>query len=739
MKDEDKTREQLIREVDELRLRIAALEETAAHQVSSEKIAQSSEKRPAAAGPGRMGSDSPEVEVEEQTDLESTDCQTLLNLLRRETDERKKAEDALRAGEERFRRLAEKAPDVIYRYELFPARRFTYISPAVKFLTDFSPEDYYADPDLGFKLVHPEDRPLLESILCPGGSGTSASPAVLPAVRWIRKDGTVVWTEEHTVPIYDKSGRLVAIEGVGRNISMRKLAEEALQNAYQQLLGIIDFLPDATFVVDRRRRVIAWNRAIEEMTGVAKEDIVDRCCHSNAFPFYGDSRAILLDLVFGGDPEDAGRYGKIERKGDTLFAEAYAPNMYAGKGAYLWVTASPLFDRNGNIIGAIESIRDITEHKLAEARSHAIQQNLTDIIDFLPDATFVIDRDRKVIAWNRAIEEMTGVAKEEIIGRSDFAYAVPFYGEARALVVDLVFNHGVEFKHQYDFIVKKGNTFYAEAFVPMTYRGKGAYLWIKASPLFDQSGSLIGAIESIRDITDRKKMEQALRLNAEKIKLFAYSVSHDLKSPIIGIHGLTRLLSRRYRENLDETGRNYCDQILKATEQAMALVEEINVYIRTKEVPLHFETFKPAEAIGTVRAEFGALLSFRRIKWSEPEYIPEIKADRLSFVRILRNLVDNALKYGGKKLSEIRIGYRQTADFHVFSVTDDGVGIKVQDSEKIFGVFQRDETSRGIEGTGLGLAIVKEIAEKHRGKVWVEPGAKCGTVFHVYISRHLQN
>jgi PAS domain S-box-containing protein len=371
-----------------------------------------------------------------------------------------------------------------------------------------------------------------------------------------------------------------------------------------------------------------------------------------------------------------------------------------------------------------------------EALQIACQQ-LLGIIDFLPDATFVIDEERRVIAWNHAIEEMTGVAEGEIIGQGEYAYAIPFYGERRPILVDRVFDRELRFKHHYDFVVEKGNTIYAEAYVPNTYQGKGAYLWVKASPLFDESGRMIGAIESIRDITERKDLEEAHRINAEKIKLFAYSISHDLKSPLIGIHGLTRLLYRRYRDYLDEKGKLYCDQILKATEQAVALVDEINIYIRTKEIPLHFEVFKPSETIKMVRDEFGALLSMRRIAWLEPDPIPEIKADRLSLLRVLRNLVDNALKYGGKRLTTIRIGYKETEDFHVFSVSDDGVGIRHEDSEKIFGLFQRNETSRGVEGTGLGLAIVKEIAEKHRGKVWAERGAVGGTVFRIFISRHL--
>jgi light-regulated signal transduction histidine kinase (bacteriophytochrome) len=99
--------------------------------------------------------------------------------------------------------------------------------------------------------------------------------------------------------------------------------------------------------------------------------------------------------------------------------------------------------------------------------------------------------------------------------------------------------------------------------------------------------------------------------------------------------------------------------------------------------------------------------------------------------------VDNALKYGGNQLSKITIQYEESEDFHVLSVTDNGVGLKTEDSERLFALFQRQETSRGVEGTGLGLAIVKEIADRHRGEVWMEPGSQAGVTFHLTISKNL--
>jgi PAS domain S-box-containing protein len=108
--------------------------------------------------------------------------------------------------------LVERAEDLIYRYRLRPTRGFDYVNPAATRITGYSPADHYADPDLGLKLIHPDDRPVLAALL-----EASPGPSTLP-LRWIRKDGTVIWTEQRNTPVYDESGELVAIEGIAREI-----------------------------------------------------------------------------------------------------------------------------------------------------------------------------------------------------------------------------------------------------------------------------------------------------------------------------------------------------------------------------------------------------------------------------------------------------------------------------------------------------------------------------------------
>lgn len=153
---------------------------------------------------------------------------------------------------------------------------------------------------------------------------------------------------------------------------------------------------------------------------------------------------------------------------------------------------------------------EIARLKRVEADLHNSRQQLLDIIEFLPDATFVIDNDNKVIAWNKAIEEMSGVSKEDMIGQGDYAFAVPFYGKRRPHLLNLLDLPDVDLAEKYQNIQRHGNTLRAEVFVPAVYGGKGAYVWVIAAPLFDTDGNRVGGIESIRDISQRKQLEDEL-------------------------------------------------------------------------------------------------------------------------------------------------------------------------------------------------------------------------------------
>ncbi len=155
--------------------------------------------------------------------------------------------------------------------------------------------------------------------------------------------------------------------------------------------------------------------------------------------------------------------------------------------------------------------QEIAERRMA-------QQRLTDIIEFLPDATFVIDQDKRVIAWNQACEKMTGVQKEILLNQGEYAYAEPFYGERRPVLIDLLDQPAAAEEATYICAQRKEHRLYAESFSPHLRAGHGAHLWGVASPLYDQDGLRCGAIETIRDITEQKLMEEALRASEREYR-----------------------------------------------------------------------------------------------------------------------------------------------------------------------------------------------------------------------------
>ena len=187
---------------------------------------------------------------------------------------------------------------------------------------------------------------------------------------------------------------------------------------------------------------------------------------------------------------------------------------------------------------------------------------------------------------------------------------------------------------------------------------------------------LAAAANNARLYSDLKNSVKILKEKQDTIKFFTYSMAHDLKSPAIGVYGLTRLLQEKYGEQLDERGQTYCKQILKTSEQMVVLVEKLNSFISTKEAPMNFEKIQISEITDGIKREFSCLLKERGVRWWEAKDMPEIVADRMAVSRVFRNLVDNALKYGGENLANIRIGYEEQPECHVFSFSDDGVGIE---------------------------------------------------------------
>ncbi|MEQ8151785.1 MAG: PAS domain S-box protein [Smithellaceae bacterium] len=166
--------------------------------------------------------------------------------------------------------------------------------------------------------------------------------------------------------------------------------------------------------------------------------------------------------------------------------------------------------------GAVVAFEDVTDRKRAKNTLQELERRLVDIVDFLPDATLVRDLQGRIIVWNKAIEDMTGAKAENMLGKGDYEYALPFYGKRRPMMIDLVLKPDKKIERKYDMVIKQqGHFLIAEGWASL--KGKRVFLWGKASPFCNSKGKIVGSVESVRDITDRKQYEDAINKREKEL------------------------------------------------------------------------------------------------------------------------------------------------------------------------------------------------------------------------------
>lgn len=276
----------------------------------------------------------------------------------RDITERRRAEQALRESEDRYRAIVQDQMELVSRWR--PDTTLTFVNDAYCRYFGETRETL-----LGQSFLHhlpDEDRERFErhaAILGPDNVVETIEHRIIDGngqTRWLQ------WTDR---AIVDRAGKITEIQSVGRDITERQKTEEALRKSERLLADIINFLPDATLAIDLNGKVISWNRAMEEMTGVPASDMLGKDDYEYALPFYGHRRPMLIDLVLKEDREIEKNYTFLHREKDVLVVETNTPFM-KGANRVMWGKASPIYDEDGHIVGAIESIRDITERKEME-------------------------------------------------------------------------------------------------------------------------------------------------------------------------------------------------------------------------------------------------------------------------------------------------------------------------------------------------------------------------------------
>ncbi len=372
------------------------------------------------------------------------------------------------------------------------------------------------------------------------------------------------------------------------------------------------------------------------------------------------------------------------------------------------------------------------------------QRRLTDIINFLPDATLVIDREGKVIAWNQAIEEMTGVAAADILGKGSYEYAIPFYGMRRPILIDLVFKPQEELEKNYAHIQRRGSVLIGETYVP-SLRGEAHYLLGTASVLRDSRGSTVGAIETIRDITERKRAEDALaqaKLVAEAAtqakSAFLATMSHEIRTPMNAIIGMSGLL---LNTPLDKQQQEFAEIIRVSGDALLTIINDILDFskIEAGKLDLEYMAFDLRECMESAVEILAARAAEKKLDLAAdiaPGIPSAIVSDVTRLRQILINLLNNAVKFTEKGEVVLSVTMESAAPLTLhFAVRDTGIGIPADRLHRLFQSFSQVDTSttRKYGGTGLGLAISKRLAEMMGGTMWVESQVGMGSIFHFTI------
>jgi len=267
-------------------------------------------------------------------------------------------------------------------------------------------------------------------------------------------------------------------------------------------------------------------------------------------------------------------------------------------------------------------------------------------------------------------------------------------------------------------------------------------------------GGVPHVLSIMRDITEAKRAEELIQgLNAEleqrvrqrtaqlersnkELETFSYSVAHDLKAPLRGIDGYSRLLLADYSAKLDEQGRQFLRNVRQAAQQMGQLINDLLAYSRLERRDMQADKVDPQLLIGSLLAELDYEIQTRGVAVSVDVSSTNVTADRDGLMMALRNLIENALKFTrGASKPTIEISGHDTGTTRILSIRDNGVGFDMKFHDQIFGIFERLHRGEDYPGTGVGLAIVKKAMERMGGRAWAESEPGKGATFYLEIPK----
>lgn len=513
--------------------------------------------------------------------------------------------------------------------------------------------------------------------------------------RYRNDDGSYSWCFCSII----KSSEEDAFIGIGRNITESKESE-------RRQADIIDFLPDATFVIDQHGRVIAWNKAIEEMTGISAEYMLGKNNYEYSLPFYGERRPTLIDLITLQDSEIEQSYLTLHRDYKRISAESFCP-FIGPEGAYMYGTASPLLDSNGKLVGAIESIRDVSSRRKTEAALRQSEEKFYKAFHGSPIMMCLATLDEGIfIDVNEAFCRGSGYTRKEMIGKSSTElnfYASP---DTNRSYRKMLLEQGRIEHYPFSFCKKSGEI-------------RDGLLWSQPLDIDDSACHIACVI----DITEQNRLEKEMA-RLDRLKLvgeMAASIGHEIRNPMTTIRGFLQLLADKEAYQDDYA---YFELMIEELDRANNIISEYLGMAQDKLVDLQPRYLD--QAVKSIYPMIQADANIREmavcLELSKPP-IPLI--DEKEIRQMILNLARNGLEAmspGGT----LTIGTKTGPNEIVLYVKDEGHGLDPSIVDKIGTPFVTTKE----KGTGLGLAVCYSIAARHHATIDFETSPQ-GTTFYV--------
>ena len=492
---------------------------------------------------------------------------------------------------------------------------------------------------------------------------------------YVRKDGTTIPVDLTLTVMRNEEGEITGYLGVAQEISEKKRLEEAFRCDKLQMSGVIYHIPDPTFAIDCDGRVIAWNRSIEELSGVKAVDILGKGNYEYSVPFFAERRPMLVDLIFASDQEiEEQGYEGLHRAANSISAENRSLKK-EGKDLVIRGIASPIYDECGEIAGAIESITDITDVKEKESALLVSEAWFRGILEHVGSATMIADEDTTILYVNPAFEKLMGFTKEEMERKRKWTEFI--FPEDLAMVLEYYRKHGGREEKipptcEFRFIRWDGQV-------------RNGYVTVTGIPGTKRN------VNSILDITEKKLSEEAVQRANKKLNYFSSVTRHDILNHLTVLKGNLELSQEQVRD----------PELLKAIEKELAAANAIQAQIMFTQDYQDIGISPPAWQ-DLRRTIINGCKSARTqgITISVDIEGVEIYADRL-LQKVFYHLIENAIRYGGN-VRNIRFSSKESYEELVLVCEDDGIGIHPEAKGKIF-------NRQDFGSAGLDMYLSREI------------------------------